>query len=139
MGMTITQASAVNTLLDWVLDRKRPYADGPVTASEALAAATALADGANKTLSAGLRGKDVERLWARGEGKCESPLADTGGDGVIEKLSSYLNWTLGKSGDGAYFCVIGGPRRDTIERGGKTPLEAIDEAIAVFERDPVRR
>ena len=64
MALTNTEASAVNTLLEWLLDQPRPH-HYPTRVAAAKEAAELLADHASKTLMAGLRGQDVLDCWPR--------------------------------------------------------------------------
>lgn len=59
MAIPITDATDINTLLDWAMGRTRPYG-GAVTADEATAAGKRLAAKANRALSAGLTPDDVD-------------------------------------------------------------------------------
>jgi len=59
MPIPITDATDINTLLDYILGRTRPHG-GAVTTDEATAAARRLAAKANKALSAGLTPDDVD-------------------------------------------------------------------------------
>jgi hypothetical protein len=58
MAIPITDATDINTLLDFMMGRTRPYG-GAVTADEATAAARRLVAKANRALSAGLTPGDV--------------------------------------------------------------------------------
>lgn len=59
MALTVTEAMAVNTLLDYLIGTHK---DGR---TDARLAAELLADHANKTLSAGLTGAAVQQAWHR--------------------------------------------------------------------------
>lgn len=59
MSLTVTEASAVNHLLRYVLGLHRPGFPA-VSTEQARQAAILLADHADRTLSAGLTGRDVE-------------------------------------------------------------------------------
>jgi hypothetical protein len=68
MPLTITSASDINTLLNWILgNRDDDAVDDSVQFEAAREAAVRLADQANKTLSAGLRGDKVREAWDRVE------------------------------------------------------------------------
>jgi hypothetical protein len=60
--MNVGEAVNLNVLLDWLLERPR-YAGRRISEQEAKAAAIRLATAANRALSAGLNGADVETLW----------------------------------------------------------------------------
>ena len=60
MALTVTEATAVNTLLNWLLGR-RLEGNAP-NGTEATEAACLLADHANKCLRAGIRPDDVPSL-----------------------------------------------------------------------------
>jgi hypothetical protein len=62
MSLTITEANAVNRLLDFVLQLKGVNGHVP-TSEEARNAAEVLARGAKRSLSAGLDAADVEKYW----------------------------------------------------------------------------
>lgn len=62
--LTVTQASAVNHLVGWLLAGADRYGDKP-NESEARAAAELLVDHAHQSLSAGLMAEDVRRRWPR--------------------------------------------------------------------------
>jgi len=71
MAIPIGDAADINTLLDWLMGRRRPHG-GAITIDEATAAARRLAGKANRALSAGLTPGDVnltgELLTARHDG-----------------------------------------------------------------------
>lgn len=63
MALTISEANAVNDLLDYVLDLRK---DRPaVPRAEAQEAAELLAEHAHKALSAGIRPVDIAQAWQR--------------------------------------------------------------------------
>jgi hypothetical protein len=62
MLTTVADATAVNLLLAFVLDRKPDGHDRPTT-DQARDAAVHLADAAAKRLMAGLGGEDVRQTW----------------------------------------------------------------------------
>lgn len=64
MALTVTEASAVNTLLNWLLRPGRLGIMRP-TSLEAEDAAALLAEHANKTLLAGIMAADVRAAWPR--------------------------------------------------------------------------
>ncbi len=79
MAIPIGDATAINTLLAYMMGRTRPGCS-PVTADEAAAAARQLAGKANKALSAGLTPDDVDltRLLALDQGDGAMPAAIDG-------------------------------------------------------------
>lgn len=65
MALTVSEASAVNKLIDFVTGQ-RDGTDQRASSGDALDAAELLARGANKRLSAGYRGDgDVANYWPR--------------------------------------------------------------------------
>lgn len=62
MSLTVGEATAINTVLDYWLKMPREGL-GPVTEKAVLAAMIDLADRATKTLMAGVNGNDVRRAW----------------------------------------------------------------------------
>lgn len=60
--MNVTESCDVNTLIGWLLGRQKP-SGGLYSSHEAKEAAAALADRADKRLSAGLNGFDVRGEW----------------------------------------------------------------------------
>jgi hypothetical protein len=63
--MTIGQASAVNTLIQFICQQPGPAGTVP-TADQALQAANTLAQGAYRKLQAGYTGNgDIEKVWPR--------------------------------------------------------------------------
>jgi hypothetical protein len=65
MALTVTEAIAVNTLLNWLLQRRPLGADVP-DARDATEAARLLAAHADKRLHAGIRDGDVPALGGPG-------------------------------------------------------------------------
>jgi hypothetical protein len=63
MALTVTEASAVNTLIDYLLGNRNAL--GGPDRLDARQAAELLADHANKTLSAGVTGSHVRQDWHR--------------------------------------------------------------------------
>lgn len=62
--MTITQAKAIDTLLNWLLDEERsPLHHEPPEWNDARLAAVELARAASKTLGAGIYAERVAFLW----------------------------------------------------------------------------
>ncbi|HXS24460.1 MAG TPA: hypothetical protein VN719_09535 [Gemmatimonadales bacterium] len=65
MALSVTEAHAVNTLFQWLLDIEHQRGISHPTKSQAMEAAGLLADHANKTLMAGVRGVQVREAWLR--------------------------------------------------------------------------
>lgn len=63
MALTVTEASAVNTLIDYLLGNRNAL--GGPDRLDAREAAQLLADHAHKTLSAGVNAVDVQQAWHR--------------------------------------------------------------------------
>lgn len=61
--MNINEATAVNSLLRWVLQVPLPVGLPQVTSNDAQHAAEFLAERAFGALAAGLRAEEVQRLW----------------------------------------------------------------------------
>lgn len=61
--MNINEATAVNSLLRWVLQVPLPVGLPQVTSNDAQHAAEFLAERAFGALTAGLRAEEVQRLW----------------------------------------------------------------------------
>lgn len=63
--MNVSEACAVNDLLNWVLQRAPHEKSKPPSSAEAAAAAGFLAQCAHKRLMAGLSREDLEEGWGR--------------------------------------------------------------------------
>lgn len=69
MALTMTEAHAVNTLLQWLIGERPDRLDmtSAPTSEDACDAAALLADHAHKTLMAGWTRQGVENLWPESE------------------------------------------------------------------------
>jgi len=63
MAMTVTEATALNQLLDWLFKTTKDLRGRAITDNEAKEAAKVLAASSYKKIMAGISPEDVEKRW----------------------------------------------------------------------------